>query len=198
MLREGFLPAYRGTLLLILQSHREFQVVTPRTLAAFHGAALVLPNVSEMDDVEKGLLRTFRERSGRLIVAGKDASGLCDASSDSCTMMSAPGDYVEELRRDFADGSGKMPKEFLEALRLKGAPEIEIEAPPTVAANFGRVNGAPHAFLANFGGLVPGKNLGALSATRDPHSNSREEWRFARLSSVSRRSSDVERSEARR
>lgn len=154
-----FLPAYRSTLLLLLQSHREFQVVTPRTLAAFHGAALVLPNVREMDEVERGLLRKFRERGGRLIVAGKDVGGLCDASSDSCTIMSAPGDYVEELRRDFADGSGNMPKEFLEALRLKGAPEIEIEAPPTVAANFGRVNGAPHAFLANFGGLVPGKNL---------------------------------------
>jgi len=36
-------------------------------------------------------------------------------------------------------------------------PEIELQAPPSVAANFGRVNGSPHVFLANFGGLVPNK-----------------------------------------
>ncbi len=35
--------------------------------------------------------------------------------------------------------------------------EIEIEAPATVATNFARVDGTPHAYLANFGGLVPSK-----------------------------------------
>jgi len=34
---------------------------------------------------------------------------------------------------------------------------IGIAAPPTVAVNFGQVNGVPHLFLANFTGLVPGK-----------------------------------------
>jgi len=35
--------------------------------------------------------------------------------------------------------------------------EIEIAAPATVATNFARVDGTPHAYLANFGGLVPSK-----------------------------------------
>ena len=30
-----------------------------------------------------------------------------------------------------------------------------MEAPPTVVAHIASVNGAPHIFLANFGGLVP-------------------------------------------
>lgn len=34
---------------------------------------------------------------------------------------------------------------------------IQVDAPPTVAANFAVVNGTPHVYLANFGGLVPGK-----------------------------------------
>jgi hypothetical protein len=34
---------------------------------------------------------------------------------------------------------------------------MEVEAPPTIAANFGLVCGVPHVFLANFGGLVPSK-----------------------------------------
>jgi len=32
-----------------------------------------------------------------------------------------------------------------------------VDAPTTVAANFATVNGTPHIYLANFGGLVPGK-----------------------------------------
>ena len=40
---------------------------------------------------------------------------------------------------------------------MKGDEEIKWNAPTTVAANFALVNGAPHVYLANFGGLVPGK-----------------------------------------
>ena len=40
---------------------------------------------------------------------------------------------------------------------LGGNEGIQIDAPPTVAANFASVSGAPHVYLANFGGLVPGK-----------------------------------------
>jgi len=34
---------------------------------------------------------------------------------------------------------------------------VQVEAPATVAANFSMVNGTLHMYLANFGGLVPGK-----------------------------------------
>ena len=34
---------------------------------------------------------------------------------------------------------------------------MQIDAPTTVAANFAMVSGKPHVYLANFGGLVPGK-----------------------------------------
>jgi hypothetical protein len=150
-----FLPAYRGTLLLLLQAHREFQVVTPRTLEQFHGELLFLPNVSVLSDAEKVTLRQFMENGGRLAMTGKETNGLCDSQRAYCAVLSAPSFYLEELQRDFAGGIRKMPQKFLETLRVKS--EIEIEAAPTVAANFGRVKGAPHVFLANFGGLVPGK-----------------------------------------
>ena len=58
--------------------------------------------------------------------------------------------------RDFGHAFEKQPTEFLASLQTKA--EIEVDAAPTVAANFGRVDGIPHIFLANFGGLVPGKN----------------------------------------
>jgi hypothetical protein len=36
-----------------MQSHREFQVVTPRTLDEFHGETLVLPDVRLISDREQ-------------------------------------------------------------------------------------------------------------------------------------------------
>ena len=38
-----FISSYRGCLILLMQKHSEFQVVTPRTLADFKGDSLILP-----------------------------------------------------------------------------------------------------------------------------------------------------------
>ncbi|MDP9337330.1 MAG: hypothetical protein M3P45_00520, partial [Acidobacteriota bacterium] len=72
----GFLPSYRGALSLLLQKHRELQVVTPRNLAEFRGAVLMLPNASVLNDDEKSKLRQFVANGGRLVVTGVDATGL--------------------------------------------------------------------------------------------------------------------------
>src|SRR5216683_4627461 len=42
---DEFIRSYRGILILLMQEHLEFQVVTPRTLAEFQGDTLVLPDV---------------------------------------------------------------------------------------------------------------------------------------------------------
>jgi hypothetical protein len=150
-----FLPSYRGTLLLLLQNHREFRVVTPRTLEEFRGEVLVLPNVSVFSEKEKQALERFIAKSGRIVVTGADVTGLAD-SPKVVRMAACPAkSYFAELQRDFASGIRKMPAEFLQAIESKS--EIVVEAPASVAANFGRVNGTVHIFLANFGGLVPGK-----------------------------------------
>jgi hypothetical protein len=152
---EGFLPSYRGVLLLLLQTHREFQVVTPRTLASFHGEVLVLPNVSMVNDTEREALKRFTANGGRLVITGQDSTALA-ASSEVVRITNCPGRaYFTALQRDFASGAQNVAREFLQAVQVKG--EIEINAPPTIAANLARVDGTPHVFLANFSGLVPGK-----------------------------------------
>jgi hypothetical protein len=45
---DDFIGSYRGILILLMQKHLEFQVVTPRTLAEFKGSVLVLPDVRIM------------------------------------------------------------------------------------------------------------------------------------------------------
>src|SRR5947207_3498209 len=52
-----FIPSFRGIMILLLRSHLEYQVVTPRTLHSFHGSVLVLPDLRNLDDSEKAWLR---------------------------------------------------------------------------------------------------------------------------------------------
>ena len=152
---DDFLPAYRGALVLLLQAHREFQVVTPRTLAAFHGEKLLLPSVSVLGEGELKVLREYTENGGRLVITGKNATGM-GASGQVREFVDDPGKkYFAELQKDFSAASGKMPGEFLRSLEVTS--EMTVDGPPTVAVNMARVDGAPHAFLANFGGLMPAK-----------------------------------------
>ena len=59
---EDFIASYRGILILLMQKHLEFQIVTPRTLAEFHGQTLVLPNVRVLSEGEKDRCRLLRRR----------------------------------------------------------------------------------------------------------------------------------------
>jgi hypothetical protein len=152
---EEFLASYRGMLLLLLQTHRELQVVTPRTLGDFRGEVLVLPNVSILDGTEKQTLKGFVDRGGRIVITGNDVTSLPLSSQIVRVPVCPAKAHFAALQRDFVAGLRKMPREFLLAIQVNG--EIEVEAPPTMAVNFGRVDGTPHVFLANFGGLVPGK-----------------------------------------
>ena len=151
----GFLPSYRGVLSLLLQKHRELQVVTPRTLAEFHGAVLVLPNVSVLAEDEKAKLRQFVTGGGRLVITGADATEFGDTKGVT-RFAECPGkSYFDQLQKDFAAGSMADSKEFLASVDSQA--EINIEAPPTVISNIASVNGVPHVFFANFTGLVPHK-----------------------------------------
>ena len=152
---SGFLPSYRGIVVLLLQKHIEFQIVTPRTLGSFRGESLVLPNVSILADREKTALRNLVARKGRLVITGADSTGL--ESSDGIKRFSdCPGKaHLSALDRNFAQGARDDPAEFLAS--LIGNPELSIDGSAFLATNIAEVNGKPHIFIANFGGLVPHK-----------------------------------------
>ena len=96
-------------------------------------------------------------QGGRLVVLGEDASGIPESSHKIVLPADPAGQYYNALESDFAVGSANPPKDLLKA--IGGNDDIQLEAPPTVAANFATVNGAPHLYLANFGGLVPDKTV---------------------------------------
>jgi hypothetical protein len=67
---DNFISSYEGFLNLLLQSHTEFQIVTPRTLSHFTGQVLILPDADCLADSEISLLQTFAKNGGRLLLAG--------------------------------------------------------------------------------------------------------------------------------
>jgi hypothetical protein len=152
-----FLPSYRGTLLLLLQNHLEFQVVTPRTLADFRGTTLILPDVSVLNDSERNSLRLFLARGGRVIVCGTDTTNLA-TSQNVLRFPNSPGTaYLAAAEKDFSAASKNMPARFLDALGPNQ--DVIVTTSPFVASNTGSVNGETHVFLANFAGLVPHRTL---------------------------------------
>ena len=152
---KEFLPSYRGALVLLIQQHRSLQVVTPRTLADFHGETLVLPSVSILNDTERKEIKAFVGHGGRLVVLGEDFSAI-PASPQKIVLPSDPARaYYNALESEFATGSANPPADLLNALGKNDG--VQVDAPTTVAANFAMVSGTPHVYLANFGGLVPGR-----------------------------------------
>jgi hypothetical protein len=131
------------------------QVVTPRNLGEFHGAVLVLPNVTALGDDEKAKLRQFVTNGGRLVITGADTTGLGEIKGVT-RFSECPGQsYFDQLQKNFVAGSTADNKKFLSSLDANA--EISVDAPPTVISNIASVDGTPHIFFANFTGLVPHK-----------------------------------------
>jgi hypothetical protein len=154
---DDFIASYRGILILLMQQHLEFQIVTPRTLAEFRGQTLVLPDVRALGDDEKAALRAFAAAGGRLVITGKDATGL-GRSNEIIRFPVCPGKtYNAALEKDFDSASPDSEQAFLRA--LKGGSTVMIDAGPQLATSIARTaDGHIECFFANFAGLRGGVN----------------------------------------
>ena len=153
---DEFLTSYRGILILLMQKHLEFQVVTPRTLADFQGKTLVLPDVRVLDDEEKSLLRKYVDGGRTLVVTGEDATHF-GSTQNVVGFEKDPGaDYFAALSKDFAATTPDKEQAFLE--KLQSSNSIQVFASALVATSIAQVEGKPHVFFANFAGLRGGVN----------------------------------------
>jgi hypothetical protein len=151
-----FTASYRGILILLMQKHLEFQVVTPRTLSDFHGSALILPDVRLMSDSEKSLLRAYVTTNKVLLITGEDTTGIPN-TPNVIRFSKCPGkDYSVALQKDFDAATPDREHEFLE--NLKSEAPVHVVASPMLATSIARVDTKPHVFFANFAGLRGGVN----------------------------------------
>lgn len=148
---KELVASYRGLLILLMQKHLEFQVVTPRTLADFQGSTLVLPDLRLLSDGEKAWLRKYVEGRKTLVITGEDATGL-GSNAHVIRFSKCPGkDYSAALAKDFDGTTPDREHDFLQS--LKAEPAVGVMGSPLLATSIARVDGKPHVFFANFAGL---------------------------------------------
>jgi hypothetical protein len=153
---EEFIPSYRGTLILLMQKHLEFQVVTPRTLSEFHGNTLVLPDVRVISEGEREWLRKYMDSSKTLVITGEDATQLGSAAN-VLRFSKCPGkDYYAALQTSVEEASPDRERDFLQS--LKSETPVRVSASSMIATSIAQVDGTPHVFFANFAGLKGGAN----------------------------------------
>jgi hypothetical protein len=67
---EEFINSYRGILNLLMHSHLQFQIVTPRTLKKFSSEVLILPDIKSISEEEINSIKTLAENKVRFIITG--------------------------------------------------------------------------------------------------------------------------------
>jgi hypothetical protein len=87
-----------GTMLLALHTHTEFQVVTPRSLSAFKGSVLILPESRCLSAEENSALRTLMEGGTDLIITGQ--TGEYEVSGKKRDV-----NITKDLKSDIGTGS---------------------------------------------------------------------------------------------
>lgn len=151
-----FLPEFEGWAILLMQDHREWQVVTPRTLSQFQGKTLILPDVRMLDDAERASLKDLLAGGRRLIITGEDTTGL-PASDQIVRLPQRPGaEYLQSLDPTLEKAGPQQAAKMLAAVPFDGS--IQITASPLLVTHIARVNGVPHIFMVNFSGLRGGQN----------------------------------------
>jgi hypothetical protein len=152
---KDYIASYRGMLLLLLQAHIQFQIVTPRTLATFTGRALVLPDVRVLGDAESSDLHHFQQQGGKLILTGHPDAKLDDITTAMRFPDSPERSYLATATTDLNAANPADQTTLLHAIEDRS--EIEITAPRDVVAHAATIDGTTYIFFANFTGLQAGK-----------------------------------------
>jgi hypothetical protein len=156
---DEFVHSYRGALLVLLQCHRQFRIVTPRTLEAFRGKTLVLPDVRLLSEQEIAAIHRFAKDGGRVVIDGASNSELDDLAD----AVRFPGDpartYLEGAERDYANARPQEQLAFLKAVGPEDRDSVQVHAGNDVVVHGMRIDGKTYLFFANFSGIKPGVEL---------------------------------------
>jgi len=68
---DGYPDSFTGIMFLLMISHLEFQVVTPRTLKDFAGDVLILPDARILSAEETDILKVMLDRGKALVITGE-------------------------------------------------------------------------------------------------------------------------------
>jgi hypothetical protein len=149
-----FVNSYRGVLLLLLQNHIQFQIVTPRTLGQFRGKVLVLPSVKVVTGEEVAGLHHYASQGGRVVVT-RSADSQLETLRQTTRLSDSPEvRYLNHAEKDFSASDPASEPDLLKAIRTSTG--IEVKASKNVVVHEARIGDRVYLFFANFDGLQAG------------------------------------------
>lgn len=150
-----YIASYRGILLLLLQQHIQFTIVTPRTLADFHGSTLVLPDVRTLSSEESSAIHRMQQQGTNLVLTGTPDSKLDDIA-EAVRFPAAPErEYLQRAGANFDVTHSSDEQGLLRAIKDQSG--IEIVGSKDVVAHAAAVKDTNYIFFANFSGLKAGE-----------------------------------------
>jgi hypothetical protein len=152
---KDFVDSYRGILLLLLQHHIQFKIVTPRTVSSFHGKLLVLPDVRVLSEVESKSIHRFYRGGGKLVITGNPDPKLKDLSKASLYPDAPERAYLKSAEKDFDHANSESVVDLVSALQISSG--VEVTASPRVVVHLANIGTMRYLFLANFDGLKAGE-----------------------------------------
>jgi hypothetical protein len=148
----AFTESYEGLLSLVLQSHLEFRIITPRNRDAFKGPVLLAPGLTGLAADERAWLDALPARGTRVLDLGAEGRRYLNELEQGFNRSAGDGRLDAAAEASRTDLVGRVRP-------LLGAPAVEVEAPPWVLASVAEVLGKPRVFLANYRGIRPGKRV---------------------------------------
>ena len=149
-----FVNSYRGVLLLLLQNHVQFQIVTPRTLRQFRGKVLVLPSVRVVNQEEVAGLHHYASQGGKVVVTGT-ADKQLDSLHEATRLPDSPEvKYLSRAEKDFFASDPASEPDLLKAIGTSTG--VEVRASKNVVVHEARIGNRVYLFFANFDGLQAG------------------------------------------
>ena len=152
---QEFVASYRGVLLLLLEHHIQFRIVTPRTLSSFRGKLLVLPDVRILSDVESASVHRYYQRGGKLVITGHADAKLKDLSKAALYPDAPERAYLKSAEADFEHADSEAAGGLVSALQVSDG--FEVSASPRVVVHLANIGKQRYIFLANFDGLKAGE-----------------------------------------
>ena len=153
---KDFIDAYRGVLLLLLQNHVQFRIVSARTLNDFHGKVLVLPDVRVLSETEAAGIRAFAAHGGRVVLTGKTDDRIADVNGTKRFPDQPELHYLHAAASDFYGANPASEPELLHAIETTN--DVQLNASSNVVMHEAQIGGRTYIFLANFSGLQAGQN----------------------------------------
>ena len=153
---KEFVDAYRGVLLMLLENHVQFRIVTARTLKDFRGKVLTLPDVQVLSDAEAAGVRAFAAQGGRVVLTGKTDPQLQNLQAATRFPDQPELRFLHAAEKDFYGANPASEPKLLHAIETEN--DVRVDASPDVVVHEAQIAGHTHLFLANFAGLQPGQN----------------------------------------